>query len=281
MFSRLKEKWGVNWLQFTLIFTTFALGGSTCGYLGRKVLGLTQLEKGPLYFLLYLVLVTLLWPLCVLLVSIPFGQFPFFKNYLVRMWRRMGQKKKPTKIAVFASGNGSNAEVLIKHFAAGKNARVSLLVCNNPQAGVLAKADRLGVPVLLMGRERFLSGDAYLPELQAAGIDFIVLAGFLWKVPPALVRAFPQKIVNIHPALLPKFGGKGMYGARVHAAVLAAGEAESGITIHWVNEHYDEGATIFQASCPIVAGETPDSLAAKVHVLEHAHFAPTVESLLD
>lgn len=280
MFSRLKEKWGVNWLQFTLIFTTFALGGSTCGYLGRKLLGLLELERGALYFALYLVLVTLLWPLCVLVVSIPFGQFPFFKNYLVRMARRMGQKKKPLKLAVFASGTGSNAEVLIKYFAQHAQAKVALIVCNNPQARVLAKAEKLGVPTLLIEKGRFFQGDGYIPELRAAGIDFVVLAGFLWKIPPALVATYPQKMVNIHPALLPKFGGKGMYGANVHAAVLAAGETETGITIHYVNEHYDEGGTIFQARCPIVAGETPESLAAKVHALEHAHLAKVVEGVI-
>jgi phosphoribosylglycinamide formyltransferase-1 len=144
----------------------------------------------------------------------------------------------------------------------------------------LAKAEKLGVPTLLIEKGRFFQGDGYIPELRAAGIDFVVLAGFLWKIPPALVATYPQKMVNIHPALLPKFGGKGMYGANVHAAVLAAGETETGITIHYVNEHYDEGGTIFQARCPIVAGETPESLAAKVHALEHAHFAKVIEGVI-
>ena len=112
------------------------------------------------------------------------------------------------------------------------------------------------------------------------GIDFIVLAGFLWKVPEVLVRAYPKAIINIHPALLPKYGGKGMYGSRVHEAVIAAGEKESGITIHWVNEHYDEGGIIFQAKCEVTLSDTPDTLANKIHALEHAHFAPTIERLL-
>ncbi|RYZ00680.1 MAG: phosphoribosylglycinamide formyltransferase [Chitinophagaceae bacterium] len=187
----------------------------------------------------------------------------------------------PERIAVFASGSGSNAERIIRHFEGHPTVRVVLLVCNKPQAGVRARAAALGVPELLIERGRFLSGDAYLPELKAAGVTFIVLAGFLWKVPVALIEAFPRRIVNIHPALLPAFGGKGMWGAHVHRAVLEAGVPESGISIHYVDEHYDHGDNIFQARCAVLPGDTPDTLAARVHELEHRHFAPVIEELLE
>jgi phosphoribosylglycinamide formyltransferase-1 len=140
-------------------------------------------------------------------------------------------------------------------------------------------AEEKGIPSLMINKSDF-AANGYVESLKNAGIDFIVLAGFLWKVPEVLVRAYPKAIINIHPALLPKYGGKGMYGARVHEAVIAAGEKESGITIHWVNEHYDEGAIIFQAKCSIDANDTATSLANKIHALEHAHFAITIEKLL-
>lgn len=183
----------------------------------------------------------------------------------------------PVRIAVFASGGGSNAQRLIDHFAGNPVAEVSLVVCNKPGAGVLSRAETAGLPVLLIERERFFRGDAYLPELKARGIGFIVLAGFLWKVPTALVAAFPQRIVNIHPALLPKWGGKGMWGHHVHEAVLTAGEAESGITIHYVDEQYDHGDHLFQTRCPVLPGDTPDTLAARVLELEHRWFPEIVE----
>jgi len=157
-------------------------------------------------------------------------------------WPKNDQKHpKITKIAIFASGAGSNAANIIRHFEHRTDLKIALIVCNKPGAGVLTIAENAGVPTLLIEKDRFAKGDAYLPELKAAGIDFIVLAGFLWKVPAALVAGYPKTIINIHPALLPKYGGKGMYGAKVHEAVIAAGEKESGITIHYVNEHYDEG----------------------------------------
>ena len=149
------------------------------------------------------------------------------------------------------------------------------------QAGVLYRIaeNESDLNSLIINKSDF-SATGYVESLQNADINFIVLAGFLWKVPEVLVRAYPKAIINIHPALLPKYGGKGMYGARVHEAVIAAGEKQSGITIHWVNEHYDEGAIIFQAKCSIDASDTPTSLANKIHALEHAHFATTIEKLL-
>ena len=186
----------------------------------------------------------------------------------------------PVRIAIFASGAGSNAEKIISHLKNHSSIAVSLVVCNKPGAGVIAIALANKIPVLLIDKEQFFRGDDYLPELGSYGINFIVLAGFLLKIPPALVTAYPNHIINIHPALLPKYGGKGMYGMKVHEAVIAAGEKESGITIHYVNEHFDEGEPIFQASCPIDVTDTPESLAQKIHVLEHRHFPEVVEKLL-
>jgi phosphoribosylglycinamide formyltransferase-1 len=144
---------------------------------------------------------------------------------------------------------------------------------------VLEIAKEKGIPTLLINKTEFASG-GYVDSLKNADIDFIVLAGFLWKVPEVLVNAFPKAIVNIHPALLPNYGGKGMYGSRVHEAVIAAGESKSGITIHWVDANYDEGDIIFQAECTIESGDTPEVLAQKIHALEHQHFAPVIEKLL-
>ncbi|MFP5042109.1 phosphoribosylglycinamide formyltransferase [Parasediminibacterium sp. JCM 36343] len=186
---------------------------------------------------------------------------------------------KTTRIAIFASGAGSNAQKIIDHFQQHPQITISLIVCNKPQAGVVQIASNEQIPVLIIEKERFFKGDGYVSELQALEIDFIVLAGFLWKIPLALINAFPNKIINIHPALLPKYGGKGMYGHFVHEAVIANKEAESGITIHYVNEHFDEGSPIFQATCPVLSTDTPDSLAKKIHSLEHAHFARVIEEI--
>lgn len=183
-------------------------------------------------------------------------------------------------IAIFASGSGSNAENIIRYFQKSGSAQVSLVLSNKSDAYVLERAHRLGVPCNVFPKEDWIAGDEILAVLQEARIDFIVLAGFLFRVPDLLLHAYPYKIINIHPALLPKYGGKGMYGDRVHQAVVAAGEKESGITIHYINEHYDEGAIIFQASCPVLPSDTPDEVAAKVHALEYAHYPHVIESLL-
>jgi phosphoribosylglycinamide formyltransferase-1 len=185
------------------------------------------------------------------------------------------------KIAVFASGTGSNAEKLIEHFSSkDKGAVVSLIVCNKPDAGVLYIAKREKVPALLIEKEKFFRGDGYVPELKKKGIDFIALAGFLWKIPQTLIDAYPRRIINIHPALLPKYGGKGMFGAFVHEAVIGAKEKESGITIHFVDEHYDHGDIIFQYKCRIDDSDDPDSLSKKIHELEHRYYPLVVEKVV-
>lgn len=183
-------------------------------------------------------------------------------------------------IAIFASGAGSNARQIIQHFKHHTQIRVSLIVCNKPGAGVITIAEQEGIPLLLINREEFFHGDAYVPFLQKNHINYIILAGFLWKIPPALIEAFSGKIVNIHPALLPRYGGKGMYGQHVHEAVLASGDRESGISIHYVDELYDHGQLIFQARCPVEPGDSPQSLAEKIHHLEHHHYPRVIEELI-
>lgn len=290
MFNRLQQKWKVNGLQVALILCTFAIGGSLTGYVGRKLMNLFDIGPEWLWIVMYILLVTLLWPLAVLLVSIPFGQFRFFVSYLKKMGKRMGiiSREEPgagnqgpvKQIAIFASGAGSNAQKIIDHFRENKRVKIALIVCNKPEAGVLKIAEKEGIPALLIVKEQFFRGNAYVPALKEKNIDLIVLAGFLWKIPVTLIQAYPGKIVNIHPALLPKYGGKGMYGQFVHAAVIAAGEKESGITIHYVDEHYDHGDIIFQAVCPVFSGDTPELLAKRIHELEHKHFPVVVEKLL-
>jgi formyltetrahydrofolate-dependent phosphoribosylglycinamide formyltransferase len=297
MFEKLKARWKVNGINLLLIIATFTLGGSLCGYAGRKILLLTNVENGFAWMVLYILLVSLLWPVCVLLISIPLGQFIFFKKYILKIWGKMSgrsAKEQPAikiNIAIFASGAGSNAEKIIttsppspllkeRGEANGGAYQVALIVCNKPGAGVLTIAENNNIPSLLIEKERFFSGDHYLPELQKHKIDFIVLAGFLWKIPVPVINAFPKKIINIHPALLPEFGGKSMYGNKVHEAVIAAKKNESGITIHYVDEVYDHGEIIFQAKCPVEDMDTAETLAQKIHVLEHAHYPAVLADLI-
>jgi len=202
----------------------------------------------------------------------------FAPSCLARAFR-FGEQRM-IRIAVLASGSGSNAQRLIEHFAWHAKARVVLVGCDQPEAGVLQRAWDLGVPSYLFNGAQLKDGTV-LKELQGQRIDLVVLAGFMRLIPAELVKAFPQRIVNIHPALLPKYGGKGMYGHRVHEAVLAAKETESGITIHYVNEHYDEGEHLFQVACPVLPNDTPDTLAARIHALEHVHYPQVVENLVN
>jgi formyltetrahydrofolate-dependent phosphoribosylglycinamide formyltransferase len=281
MLKKLQQHWKVNTINLILIISTFALGGSLCGLAGKKLIMLTGIENGFVWGLLYIIMITLLWPLCVLLISIPLGQFSFFKNYLYKIWGRISNKQpRPISIAIFASGAGSNAQKIIDKFRDNKSASIVLIVCNKPGAGVLEIANRENIPSLILEKKRFLEGDHYLEELHKKKVDLIVLAGFLWKIPSALINAYPQKIINIHPALLPKYGGKGMYGSRVHQAVIDAKEKESGISIHYVDEIYDHGKIILQAYCPVDEQDTSDTLAAKVHALEHLHYPSVIADLV-
>jgi phosphoribosylglycinamide formyltransferase-1 len=189
-------------------------------------------------------------------------------------------KPNTIRVAIFASGAGSNAQKIIDHFRQHTEIKIALIVCNKPGAGVLTIAEKENIPTLIIEKEPFFRGNAYVDEIKQHNIDFIVLAGFLWKVPVALVKAFPLSIINIHPALLPNYGGKGMYGRFVHEAVIAAKEKESGISIHYVDELYDHGNLIFQARCTIDETDTADSLAQKIHALEHEHYPIIVEKLV-
>ncbi|MEN8229791.1 MAG: phosphoribosylglycinamide formyltransferase [Bacteroidota bacterium] len=184
-------------------------------------------------------------------------------------------------IAIFASGSGTNAENLIRFFRMNPFGQVKLVLTNRSDAGVINRAQSLDIEAIVFNREQFYQTDEVLTLLQNREIDFLVLAGFLWLVPDSLLKMYEGKVVNIHPALLPKYGGKGMYGKRVHEAVIANGDSESGITIHHVNQKYDEGDIIFQTTCLVEEEETPESLAKKVHSLEYEHFPRVVAGLLD
>lgn len=183
------------------------------------------------------------------------------------------------RIAVLASGSGSNAQRLMEHFRGHPSAEVALVACDRPWAGVLQRSWELGVPSYLFNAAQLKDGTV-LHELEMLRIDLIVLAGFLRLIPKEMIDAYPERIVNIHPALLPEFGGKGMHGAHVHEAVLRSGATETGITIHLVNERYDEGEHLFQARCPVLPTDDAKALAARVLALEHAHYPRVVEELV-
>jgi phosphoribosylglycinamide formyltransferase 1 len=184
------------------------------------------------------------------------------------------------KIAIFASGSGSNAERLTTYFSENDSVSIELFLSNNPVAGVIERGRRLGIPTVLFDKKTFSKTNKIVDLLQNQQIDFVILAGFLWLIPENLIKAFPNKIINIHPALLPKYGGKGMWGHFVHEAVVAAGEKESGITIHFVNEHYDEGKVIFQSKCEVLPSDSPEDVAHKVQALEHQYFPEIVEKVI-
>ncbi len=184
------------------------------------------------------------------------------------------------RIAIFASGSGSNAQKIMEHFKRSAEAEVVLILTNNPQAYVLQRADNFEIPSHIFTRGEFYQTDDVIKLLKNLQVDLVVLAGFLWLVPPALLKAFPNKIINLHPALLPKYGGKGMYGDHVHKAVLAAGDEESGITIHFVNEQFDEGEILHQSRFKIEPGDTLEVIKFKGQQLEHHHFPRVIENLL-
>ena len=183
---------------------------------------------------------------------------------------------KKYKVAIFASGSGTNAERFFEHFKNHKQIEVALLLSNNPKAFVLERAKKAAVPARVFDKQQLKEGEV-LRWLSEAGITHIVLAGFLWLIPDNLLHAYPEQIINIHPALLPKYGGKGMYGAKVHEAVQEADEMETGITIHLVNQHYDKGAILFQAKTQLDKNDTPDEIAIKVHKLEYIHYPVVTE----
>jgi phosphoribosylglycinamide formyltransferase-1 len=184
------------------------------------------------------------------------------------------------KIAIFASGSGTNAQRIIEYFSGHPEITIALILSNKPDAYVLVRARDLNVPSVVFDRHSFYETDEISGILAKGAIDLLVLAGFLWLVPVDLIRAYRGRIINIHPALLPKYGGKGMYGARVHEAVLQSGDKESGISVHYVNEKYDEGNIIFQAKCEVLPGDTPDTLAQRIHQLEYKYYPEVIEKLV-
>lgn len=294
MFKRLQEKWGVSTRQFWIIFLIFALTGTTTAILTRYVtawLGMDAATWWGWKILFRLLMLLLGYQFILLGYAALLGQWPFFWKYEKKLLQKLGfihrQAGLPAHIhagasdkrqlAIFASGAGSNAARIMERLEHHPMIRVALVVCNKPGAGVIAIAASHGIPVLIIEKESFFTGDGYLPALKHYGIGFIVLAGFLWKVPPALINAYRGRIINIHPALLPKYGGKGMYGSKVHEAVIRAGEKESGITIHHVDEVYDNGAHIFQATCELTEQDTLETLTRKIQLLEHSHFPEVVE----
>jgi phosphoribosylglycinamide formyltransferase-1 len=183
-------------------------------------------------------------------------------------------------IAVFASGSGTNAQNIAEYFLAVPDIRVSLILSNKPDAYVLERAKKLNIPSLVFARKDFYESEIILDTLHGNKIDFLVLAGFLWLIPEYLLKVYSRRIINIHPALLPKYGGKGMYGDKVHQAVIQSGDKKTGITIHYVNDHYDEGEIIFQDSFDILPEDTAESIAQKVHVLEYLHFPRIIEETI-
>lgn len=297
MFKRLQEKWGVSTHQFWVIFIAFGLTGTTTAFLTRYITAWLGMDSSTFWAWKVLLRVSMLlfgYQFILLAYGALLGQWAFFWKYEKKILQKIGvwslvfgvepqtpnPKRQTKRIAIFASGAGSNAEKIIVHLKNHSTIEVALVVCNKPGAGVLEIAAANHIPILQIEKDVFFKGDAYVSYLKEKGIDFIVLAGFLWKIPDLLIAAYTKKIINIHPALLPKYGGKGMYGMRVHEAVIAAGEKESGITIHYVNEYFDEGEPVFQTSCRIEENETPETLADKIHVLEHAHFPAIVEKLV-
>ncbi|MBO6026899.1 MAG: phosphoribosylglycinamide formyltransferase [Bacteroidales bacterium] len=183
------------------------------------------------------------------------------------------------RISVFVSGNGTNLQRIAEYFKDNADVEIVNVVCNNPKAYAIERAKNLGIPLRMITKQEFNSPE-FTEEMKSLDLDLIVLAGFLWKIPSSLIQAYPKKIVNIHPALLPKYGGKGFFGEHVHEAVVAAREQFSGITIHYVNEVYDSGEIILQARVALEEKETPDSLAAKIHKLEQAYFPVTIDYLI-
>ena len=185
--------------------------------------------------------------------------------------------KNSPRLAIFASGSGTNAEAIMNHFKQHSSAKVVLLLSNNSEAFALERAKKFNVPTKVFTRQQWKESEIVLEWLAQKEVTHVILAGFLWLVPQYLIQAYPDKIINIHPALLPKFGGKGMYGMKVHESVKSMGEKETGITIHVVNQHYDEGEILFQSKCSVDESDTPVTIAQKVHELEYAHFPGVIE----
>lgn len=206
--------------------------------------------------------------------------FPSFDSFFDSFALEILPMNPIIRLAVFASGNGSNAQRIADHFRPDDTVEISVIYSNKSDAYVLERAQMAGIPAVVINRDQFYQSDEIIDDLRSRKIDWIILAGFLWLIPTNILEQYSGRIINIHPALLPKFGGKGMYGSRVHEAVIQSGEKESGITIHFVNEKYDEGQIIFQSKCAVENSDTAETLAVKIHQLEHLYYPEVIDELI-
>jgi formyltetrahydrofolate-dependent phosphoribosylglycinamide formyltransferase len=290
MLKSLEDRRKVNNKQLFLILCALVITAILTAWLGSTVTSWLSFDNYEVsWWLAETIVIFFGYQVIILIVGFSLGMFHFFWKYEKKILRRLGVLKtgkktlltrKPVHLAIFASGAGSNAQQIITHFKNNPEVKIALIACNNPKAGVLNIAAREDIPVLLLEKGKFLE-TGYVAELRSYSIDLIILAGFLWKVPAILIHSFPEKVINIHPALLPAYGGKGMYGNAVHTSVIAAKEKESGITIHYVDEKYDHGKIIFQSKCTVEENETPESLAHKIHQLEHTHYPKIISDLIN
>ena len=288
MFSRLKKHWKADNKKLFLILLTFTITGSLTAWLSSRIGIWLMLEKFSFgWWLTKIVVFIFGYQVLILIIGFCLGQFPFFWNYEKKILRSLhllkkinaGENLQIKNICLFVSGTGTNAQKIIDHFRNHPSIRIVLMVCNNPKAGAITIAKEQNIPLLLINRSA-LQEPAFVKQLSPYNLDLVVLAGFLLKIPETLLKAYPGKIINLHPALLPAYGGAGMYGAAVHKAVIADGQKESGITIHYVDDEYDHGEIIFQKRCLIDNNESIESLTGKIRSLEHENFALTIEKLL-
>ena len=278
MLKKLQQHWKVNPTDLVFILLTFAVTGTFTAWVSEEITNWLSVEKYSLGWWFLKILVLLFgYQVFLLFFGFCFGQFSFFWKFEKKFLRKLGiLKREGVTIAIFASGTGTNTARIIEYFKKHSYIHVGMVVTNNPQAGVIQVAENAGIPLMVINKDSF-QNPVFIEHLQEKNIHWIILAGFLWKIPPALIKAFPDRILNIHPALLPRFGGHGMYGARVHEAVLKQGEKNSGITIHYVDEVYDNGKIIHQSTCEVSEKDDPASLAARVHALEHEHYPAVIE----
>ena len=288
MFTRLKKHWKADNKKLFLILLTFTITGSLTAWLSNRIGVWLLLDKFSFGWWLSKILVFIFgYQVLILIIGFCLGQFPFFWNYEKKILRSLHLLKKTDtnenpqikNICLFVSGAGTNAQKIIDHFRNHPSIRIVLMVCNNPKAGAITIAKQENIPLLLINRST-LHGSAFVDQLSPYNIDLVVLAGFLLKVPDALLKAYPGKIINLHPALLPAYGGAGMYGAAVHQAVIADRQKESGITIHYVDDEYDHGEIILQKRCGLDENESVETLIGKIRSLEHENYAPAIEKLL-
>lgn len=284
MLKKLQRKWNVNATDFFWIMICFAVTGTTTAWVSKAITGWMDIAKYSFgWWALKIGVLLIGYQVFLLFFGFCFGRFWFFWRYEKKLLARLGilpKKKKQTRLAIFASGAGSNAKKIIEHFQNHHAIKVSLVVCNKQDAGVLAVARDHNIDLLLIKKTDLTNG-LLQERLREKKINWIILAGFLLKIPTDIIKTYPNKIINIHPALLPAYGGEGMYGQRVHDAVIANKESQSGISIHYVDAIYDHGEIIARHFCPVDEKDTSASLAKKIHELEHQHFAPTIETLIE